>query len=274
MTRTQDVEARVDYLRPGNERPIYIASQGGADAALSIGAEFDEHRVAIHDARGLNPPASLDRQGFCLAPHTTCVRDFYELETQRAEYEAEIIELVLAASGGSSALVFDHTLRSDNREVRGERSTREPATVIHNDYTDASAEKRLRDLLPETEAEARLQKRFAIINLWRSIRGPIHNSPLAVCDFSSAVEGDFVASERRAKERIGELQLVTYNRNHRWYYFSEQQYDEALLLKTFDSVRDGRARRVAHTAFSNPLAPADAPPRESIESRLMVFYDG
>ena len=48
---------------------------------------------------------------------------------------------------------------------------------------------------------------------------------------------------------------------------------EALLIKTFDSADDGRARRSIHTAFDNPRAPADAPPRESIESRLLVFYD-
>ncbi len=170
-------------------------------------------------------------------------------------------------------MVFDHTLRSDSRDLRGQHSTREPASVIHNDYSDASAVKRLRDLLPPDEADDRLSRRFAIVNVWRSINGTVINSPLAICDFSSADTADFVASERRAKERIGELELVTHNPAHRWHYFSEQQFNEALLLKTFDSATDGRARRVAHTAFTNPLAPPDAPPRESIESRLLVFFD-
>jgi hypothetical protein len=48
---------------------------------------------------------------------------------------------------------------------------------------------------------------------------------------------------------------------------------EALLIKTFDSADDGRATRTIHSAFENPLAPADAPPRESIESRMLVFFD-
>ena len=251
---------------------MYIASQGGADAALSIGAEFDQHRVLIEDARQLDPPASLDVQGFCLVRHSTAIGNFYDLESEKATYEAEISTLVLDATGAASALVFDHTLRSDSRDIRGQHSTREPASVIHNDYTDASAATRLRDLLPAGEAEYRLKHRFAIVNVWRSINGPVINSPLAICDFSSAAPSDFVARERRAKERIGELELVTYNPGHRWYYFSEQQFDEALLLKTFDSAVHGQARRVAHTAFSNPLAPVEAPPRESIESRLMVFF--
>ena len=45
------------------------------------------------------------------------------------------------------------------------------------------------------------------------------------------------------------------------------------MFKTFDSARDGRARRSIHTAFNNPLAPEDALPRESIESRMLVFYE-
>jgi hypothetical protein len=81
-----------------------------------------------------------------------------------------------------------------------------------------------------------------------------------------------VASKRRAQERIGELELVSWNPSHRWYYYPELDRGEALLIKTFDSARDERARRSIHTAFSNPLAPPDAPARESIESRLLVFY--
>jgi hypothetical protein len=48
---------------------------------------------------------------------------------------------------------------------------------------------------------------------------------------------------------------------------------EALLIKTFDSSLDGRARRAIHTAFVNSNAPADAAPRESIETRTLVFFD-
>ncbi|MEM8564737.1 MAG: CmcJ/NvfI family oxidoreductase, partial [Pseudomonadota bacterium] len=142
----------------------------------------------------------------------------------------------------------------------------------HNDYTDASARQRLIDLVGEKIAEPRLQRRYAIINVWRSIRGIVFNSPLACCDASSISPRDLIASERRAKERIGELELVSFNPEHRWYYFPEMTLAEALLLKTYDSSQAGHARCAIHSAFNNPLAPADAPPRESLESRLLVFY--
>jgi hypothetical protein len=267
-----DVLANIRYLVPNGEKPIYIASRGGADAALNIGAEFEDHEVMIHDARRLPEPARLDRQGFTLLPHATQIEDFYALETVQAAYEAEITELVQSATSAADVLVFDHTLRSDSRDIRGAHSTREPASVIHNDYTDASAERRLRDLLPGKEAEERLQHRFAIINVWRSVTSPVLSSPLACCDVATIAAADLVASERRARDRIGELELVSWNPAHRWYYYPEMTRAEALLIKTFDSARDGRARRSIHTAFLNPLAPSDAPARESIESRLLVFF--
>lgn len=46
------------------------------------------------------------------------------------------------------------------------------------------------------------------------------------------------------------------------------------LLNSFDSYDDGkRAILTPHTAFADPTTAPDAPLRESIELRLLVFYD-
>jgi hypothetical protein len=251
---------------------VYHASVGGADAELSVSAQFDTREVAVHDARSLEPNASLDLEGFTLVPHSTEVADFYApMQDWQAAYEAEISDLLLTATGAREIFIFDHTLRSDSSSVRGEHASREPATVIHNDYTDASAEQRLRDMLEE-RAEEWLAGRYAIVNVWRSVAGPVVTTPLACCDASSIAEGDLVASERRAVDRVGELELVQWNPTHRWYYYPEMTRDEALLIKTFDSAQDGHARRSIHTAFRNPLAPPDAAPRQSLESRTILRF--
>jgi len=52
--------------------------------------------------------------------------------------------------------------------------------AAHNDYTDRSGPQRVRDLIGGAEAEALIQKRFAVINVWRPIRGPVESMPLAV----------------------------------------------------------------------------------------------
>lgn len=268
-----DVTAQLKYLVPSAEKPIYYASEGGADAELKISAQFTARSVTIADVRDSRHLPTLDVDGFTLVAHTSSVEDFYD-DTQIQEvYESEAVQLVQQSSGAIDAIVFDNTRRSDASAIRGEYSIREPSMVIHNDYTDASARQRLSDIVGENEANARSQRRFAIFNVWRSIAGPVVTTPLALCSAASLRDEDLVASERRAKDRIGELQLVTYNPEHRWYWYSGMTCDEALLIKTYDASLDGRARRAVHSAFANPEALADTPPRESIETRVLAFFE-
>ena len=48
--------------------------------------------------------------------------------------------------------------------------------------------------------------------------------------------------------------------------------DEALVFKVYNSMKDGRARFTAHTAFEDPTASPQARPRESIEIRTLAFF--
>ena len=48
--------------------------------------------------------------------------------------------------------------------------------------------------------------------------------------------------------------------------------EEAIVFKVFDSMKDGRARWGAHTAFDDPTSPPNARPRESIEIRTLAFF--
>ncbi|MCZ6830141.1 MAG: hypothetical protein O7F73_11250 [Gammaproteobacteria bacterium] len=72
------MQAAVRYLIPTAEKPIYLASLGGADAQLSISTEFAEHSVEMHDARQFQPVPDLDREGFALFPQATAIQDFYD----------------------------------------------------------------------------------------------------------------------------------------------------------------------------------------------------
>jgi hypothetical protein len=110
------------------------------------------------------------------------------------------------------------------------------------------------------------------VKVWRPIRGPVLDSPLALCDARSFTDDDLIASDLVYQHIRGETSSVTLKPGHRWYYFSEQQPDEVVLIRVHDSATDGRARLSFHTSFENPLAPADAPPRESIEVRTLVFF--
>jgi hypothetical protein len=131
----------------------------------------------------------------------------------------------------------------------------------------------VRDLLPDA-ADQLLAGRVQIINLWRPIRGPLRDAPLAVCDAQSVRPEDLVPSDLVYRDRVGEIYAVTFDPEHRWYYVPEMKVDEVLLLKCYDSETDGRARFAPHTAFTDPTTPPDAPLRESIELRALVFHAG
>ena len=86
-------------------------------------------------------------------------------------------------------------------------------------------------------------------------------------------EENLVGSELRYPDRTGETYVVTYNPGQRWYYFPKMTADEVVLIRCFDSAREGAARFSAHGAFDDPTTPPDAPPRESIETRALLFFD-
>ena len=130
----------------------------------------------------------------------------------------------------------------------------------------------MRDLLGG-DADALLQKRFSVINVWRPIRGPVQDTPLAVSDARSIDDQDLVATDLVYPDRTGEIYYVKFNPAHKWFYAPAMRDDEIMLIKCYDSAEDGRARFVPHSAFVDPTTPAGAPPRESIELRTLVFYD-
>jgi hypothetical protein len=179
--------------------------------------------------------------------------------------------LVKAESGASRVVVFDHTLRNADDDAREARKLREVVRRVHNDYTEWSAPQRVRDLLPD-EAEALLQHRFAIVQVWRPIRYPVETHPLAICDACSLSPSDLVVSERRYPNRVGQTYAITHNPKHHWYWFPLMRREEALVFKVYDSLKDGRARWTAHTAFDDPTSPPNARPRESIEIRTLAFF--
>ena len=117
-----------------------------------------------------------------------------------------------------------------------------------------------------------MQRRFAIVNFWRPIEGPVLKTPLAVCHARTLEFSDLLPSDLVYRDWVGETYSVAFNSRHHWYWYPRQATTEATLLKIFDSALDGRARLTAHTAFDDPSSPSDAPPRRSIEIRALLFW--
>ena len=271
------VEANLLYLASRETSATYMASEAGGDIPEHKG-EYTQQNVEIQSARPINDKLSLDREGFRLLDQSTEVVDFYDDDQIAKIYESEVkhsIQEALAAQGESTSHIeiFDHTRRTSSDAMRKTLKIREPASIIHNDYTDKSALRVREDLFEKDNLlrENLESRRFVIINVWRSIGGTVQQAPMTLCSANSIDPEDVIDVERHAKNNRGEVQLAVWNPAQQWFYFPEMTMQEALIFKTFDSLQDGRARYTIHTAFDDPNTSADSSARESIETRCLVF---
>jgi hypothetical protein len=269
-TAVETIETTVNYILDNGTKIFTLTGEPGATDVRTGGTQ-DPRRVVIRNGRLAADRLALDRDGFRFVRHDTKVVDFFDEDDVRRVYYPEMEALVKAESGASRVVVFDHTLRTADDELREARKIREVVRRVHNDYTEWSDPQRVRDLLPQ-EADELLHRRFAIVQVWRPIRHPVETFPLGICDARSLSPEDLVISERRYPNRVGQTYAISYNPKHRWFWFPRMRRDEALVFKVYDSLKDGRARWTAHTAFDDPTSPPNARPRESIEIRTLAFF--
>jgi len=267
----ETIEATLSYFIDTEAMPVtLVGAPGGSDQRVG-GGKLDPHRVVIRNGRLEADRFALERNGFRSVHHNTEVVDFFDEEEVRRVYYPEMAALVKAESGAARVEVFDHTLRTADDALRETQKIRDVVRRVHNDYTEWSGPQRVRTFLPN-EADDLLGRRFAVIQVWRPIRRPVESWPLAIADAQTISTENLVVTERRYPDRIGQTYAITHNPAHRWYWFPRMRPDEALVFKTYESQKQGRARWTAHTAFEDLTTPPDAPPRESIEIRTLAFF--
>jgi len=276
----QSVPSTLNYFTPptdGSKPYTHI----NADPVTGLRERNWEYSVItkdIENVRGSEDQYTLDSAGFQFsnAPTQLSADDFDNEEIVQGAYYDEQAELIKKLTGASKVIIFDHTIRRNFADrLDDSPDTRIPVATVHVDQTPAATVARIHRHLPASEAPSRLSKRYQIINLWRPIRNPAFDRPLALCDFRTVdLQNDCVPSALRYPDRDGETWAVKYNEGHRWKYLKGMTPEELVLIKCMDSITDGSvALCTPHTAFTDPSTPADAKPRESIELRALVFYD-
>ncbi|KAI0923396.1 hypothetical protein AcV5_008958 [Taiwanofungus camphoratus] len=271
-----DVSTTLNYYTPiGEEAPYSYAYEPPEGKPLhNIG--IDTRPAVIHDVRGQEKSVSLDTTGFQFVKHVSAEKEFEHEEAIKTTYYKEVEELLKKEAGAQRVFIFDHTIRRkpvDSLNVPSKPGlTRGPAERVHIDQTFDAAVKRVQYHLSD-EAEELLKGRVRIINVWRPIQNPVAHRPLAVSDWRYLdTTHDLVPARLIYPHREGSTFSVRYNPNHKWYYLSGQTPDEVLLIKCYDSEVD-RARLTPHAAFLDPTSPPEAPHRQSIEVRCLVFSD-
>jgi hypothetical protein len=259
------VEAAIRYVVAGEKAIFYPA-----DRERSYWPP-EEHRVSIADMRAQAADLALERNGFVLLQEPSAVTDFANTAQVRGVYYSEIEALTMRLLGSEKTLVFGEVVRSDSTTTREGKL---PAYGAHVDYGERTVRQLTEHILGKETAESWLRRRFILMNLWRPIR-TVYRTPLALCDASTVLQSDLNDSEVRGglddphRAPLFGFNL-SYNPRHRWYYAPRMQPAEILAFKLFDSD-PARVQWTGHTAFDDPTAAPDAPPRESIEIRTISF---
>lgn len=231
--------------------------------------------ITVSDGWSKAKDFTIDKNGFSVHDFKSRHDNWVDDEAVRSAFYPEVVEFLKATTGAKRVLVFDHTIRSERnaqKKLTDEKNTsqRTPVMLVHCDYTNESGPLRVTQLLG-TEAEDLLSRRVAFINVWKPLN-VVEERPLAMCDAQTCHDDDFFKLFLHYRDRVGENYVMSYSPRHKWWYFPRMMPDHAILLKTFDSATDGRARFVGHTAFEDPTSKPDAPMRESIEIRTICFY--
>ena len=252
----EPIYADIQYLRQFDGpavHHVYPRSTGRATKR----PPSESIRVPLTDARTNKDNYSLDEHGFAFISNRSDfahqgIEYFHEnLGEVKSAYYGECTELVMDHTGASHVIAFDHNLRSLKRSELGYTNMNEPVRFCHNDYTHESGPKRLTALLNENSTEP-MSHRYAFINVWRPLMQPVVD---------------------KWPPHVDEIYSIRHSAAHEWVYFSDMTIDEVILLKCYDSVEDGRARFTPHTAIDLPSRTPQTPPRESIEVRLVAFFD-
>ncbi|MCJ1386326.1 hypothetical protein MMC17_009452 [Xylographa soralifera] len=186
------------------------------------------------------------------------------------------------------------TVRVPGRDVK---DSVPPNRMVHVDYSLKGLRAMVRlgrkDILdaanPVIDAEDRGENpRYACYSVWRPLK-TIERDPLVVLDWRATNNSELVPYVGRVLSGItpnGEYIRESFThdppkmpQNHRWYWMPYQQPNEVLILKFADTAAGELGEKNAHIAACCAHAAAriagseGLPPRESIECRIIAFWE-
>ena len=192
--------------------------------------------IAIADIRGREDAFTLKKNGFeIMELRSKLAYEDFNDENKIPIYLVELEELLQRRLGASQVVVFRHGIRkrhpdfpvSTGREYQFDQ----PTSVAHVDTTPGDMIAELGRQLGRW-AGRELPPRIEWINIWKPLRGPLNDWPLALCDSSTVdCDQDFETADILYPTFAVENYQVHRNESHRWYYLSDQSVDELIVFQ-------------------------------------------
>jgi len=238
---------------------------------------FVDREAIVHDMRDAEDPPSLVREGFTLVRHQSCVTNFMDATQIEEIYLPEAERLVKQATGATRVFALPRPILRSLQHQLGDTDMIKDGvgTIAHLDLTANSVDACIAAALARANVAVAGPVRAQLFTVWRSLRPPPQDRPLALCDMRTVAIEDLVPGDAVGNPGGPELELEYYmlkaNNSHRWCYYSGMAPDEALIFRQFDSMTQG-VSGCPHVSFIDRKN-TDALPRLSIEARVCAFYD-
>jgi hypothetical protein len=271
------VQGTISYYKSSTEKPTFHAQDHARD-----NWEPDIRAVTFHDARTWKTPPRLDREGVCLAPAPTAIKNFEDREELVAKYKGELEEILRSQLGGAKIAKIvgmrgGNMRFSQNTDRYKTGMNSQPAHFPHVDCTMNTATGLVdHPRFGIRKEELKPGQRLVGYNVWRVVSELPQDRPLATCDVRTLAWDDLVVADGVYDTgpepwARGEAYLVKYNPAHKWIYFGNMRPDEAMVFRMYED-NDRGYPGAAHSAFADPTAPSDAV-RISVEARVYAIFD-
>lgn len=249
--------------------------------AKQTNLSFRSHdNIPVYDVRKHDTSMTLDKEGFQLAHFDSSVhRDNFKtveaFDSIKTSFFEELEQFVVKKLGATWGKVYSCDIRrraGDYPQVQFSKES-QPLRAVHCDHSVQDGENVVNDLL-QSEGETR-PGRAQLITVWKPLQEVVRDWPLGLCDYQSidpsldAIEVDLVFPDG-PREGIN----LFHNKQHVWWFLSDQAENEVWLIKTYDSISSADATVAPfapHGAFDWKDCSLPKEMRQSIETRVVVY---
>lgn len=189
-TNLENVRSELNYLDSSITKPEYFLYKL-ASGTQPRPPKPDKKVLPIYDLRGHTNNATLDNNGFEFVTHPLPMLDYFDQSAVQKDYYSQCCQYVAQTMGASHVHAFDHNIRDKTLADLKQSNVFPPVRFIHNDYTEKSAPVRIREIMGE-KSEKLIQGRYAFVNVWRPLKGPVTDEPLTVCDAQTIKQSNLI----------------------------------------------------------------------------------